>query len=160
VSALNSESVIQSWRDALDRRFDDPDGAITSSRTLLEGVCKHLLHEGEIPYDDGAGLPKLYRLTVDMMNLAPNQQTEPILRQVAGGCTAVIEGIGAMRNKLGDAHAKGPAGSAPDIRHAELAVNLAGTLAVFLIRTWEANQHTIYHALHPTAAGLPVSGHD
>jgi hypothetical protein len=138
VATLNSEAVVQSWRDALDRRFEDPDGAITSARTLLEAVCKHLLRRRGVSFDEAADLPKLYRLATESIALAPSQQTEPILRQVAGGCTAVVEGIGAMRNKLGDAHGRGPFSAGPDVRHAELAVNLAGALAVFLIRTWEA----------------------
>lgn len=143
VAALNSDYVTQSWRDALDRRFDDPDGAITSARTLLEGVCKHLLEKGGVPYDDTADLPKLYRLVAEMMGLAPSQQTEPILRQVTGGCMTVVEGIGAMRNKLGDAHGRGGSGTPPEVRHAELAVNLAGSLSAFLIQTWETRQATI-----------------
>ena len=34
--------------DNLQRRFDDPDGAITAARTLLETVCKHILDLSEI----------------------------------------------------------------------------------------------------------------
>lgn len=42
-----------------------------------------------------------------------------------------------MRNALGDAHGKGQASATPQIRHAELAVNLAGAMAVFLVQSWE-----------------------
>jgi hypothetical protein len=59
------------------------------------------------------------------------------LKQVLGGCTAVVEGIGAMRNALGDAHGKGKSSVIPGAWHAELAVNLAGASAIFLIETWE-----------------------
>jgi hypothetical protein len=61
---------------ALERRSDDPEGAITSARTLLETVCKHILDEGGIKYDDDADLPKLYRVTADVLDLAPSQQSE------------------------------------------------------------------------------------
>ena len=134
---LNSDTVHQAWRDALQRREDDPDGAITSARTLLETVCKHIMDNVGIPYEDRFDLPKLYRLTAKALSLAPSQQTETILRQITGGCTAVVEGIGAMRNALGDAHGKGQSSAIPQNRHAELAVNLAGSLAVFLVQTWE-----------------------
>jgi hypothetical protein len=134
---LNSDTVHQAWRDALERRVDDADGAITSARTLLETVCRHILDKVGVDYENESDLPKLYRLTAKALSLAPSQQTEGILRQVAGGCTAVVEGIGALRNALGDAHGKGQSAAKPELRHAELTVNLAGALAVFLVQTWE-----------------------
>ncbi len=47
------------------------------------------------------------------------------------------EGLGSMRNKLSDSHGKGASQPKPKTRHAELAVNLAGTMANFLIQTFE-----------------------
>ena len=137
LTLLNSTAVHAAWQTALERRVSDPDGAITSARTLLETVCKHILDAARVQYDSAADLPKLYRLTAETLSLAPSQQTEPILKQVLGGCTAVVEGIGAMRNKLGDAHGKGEAEAKPGPRHAELAVNLAGAVATFLMDSWE-----------------------
>lgn len=137
LSALSSATVHTAWQRALERRADDPDGAITSARTLLETVCKHILDDADILYEARADLPKLYRMAAETLNLAPSQQTEPILKQVLGGCTAVVEGIGAMRNALGDAHGKGKSQAQPEARHAELAVNLAGAAATFLVESWE-----------------------
>ena len=59
-----------------------------------------------------------------------------MFRQILGGVTAVVEGLGALRNRLSDAHGKGPKPARPSDRHAQLAVNLAGALATFLIETW------------------------
>ena len=144
LTVLNSDSVHESWRTALERRLDDPDGAITAARTILESVCKHILDKMEIEYPEHSDLPKLYKLTAQSMSVAPSQQTEPVFRQVLGGCTAVVEGIGAIRNALGDAHGKGSSFIKPELRHAELAVNLAGATATFLLQTWEEkNKNTI-----------------
>ena len=82
-------------------------------------------------------MPKLYKLTAEQLNLAPSQHTEKIFKQILGGCQTVVEGLGALRNKLGDAHGKGKRSVKPAARHAELAVNLAGAMATYLIRTWE-----------------------
>lgn len=137
LSVVSANGVHDAWQTALARRNVDADGAITSARTLLETVCKHILDDFGVPYDAKADLPKLYRLASESLALAPSQQTEPILKQILGGATAVVEGIGAMRNKLGDAHGKGLRDASPTSRHAELAVNLAGASALFLIETWE-----------------------
>lgn len=131
------EHVQDAWRKALDRREIDPDGAITAARTLLETVCKHILDEKDVMYDDKMDLPKLYGKTAEQVNLAPSQHTEQVIKQILGGCNTVVEGIGSLRNSLGDAHGKGSKHLKVSSRHAELTVNLAGTTATFLIRTWE-----------------------
>jgi hypothetical protein len=140
LSMLTSSAVYATWQTALERRNSDPDGAITSARTLLETVCKHILDDVGVEYDAGVDLPKLYGLTATALDIAPSQQTEAIMKQVLGGCTAVVAGLGALRNKLGDAHGKGKAEAQPEPRHAELAVNLAGAVATFLVQSWEASK--------------------
>ena len=81
---------------------------------------------------------KLYRLTAEQLKLAPSQHTEQVFKQILGGCTAVVEGLGALRNRLSDSHGKGKIAVKPAPRHAELAVNLAGALAIYLLATYSA----------------------
>lgn len=138
LSAVTSDYVRDAWEKALSRRASDPEGAITAARTLLETVCKHVLDESGVTYEDSADLPKLYRSVAELLNLAPSQHSEDIFRRILGGCQTVVEGLGALRNRLSDAHGRGRAGMRPDARHAELAVNLAGSMASFIVATWEA----------------------
>lgn len=112
------------------------------ARTLLESVCKHILEESHAKYDDSPDINKLYRQTAEELNIAPSQHTEQVFKQILGGCTAVVEGLGALRNRLSDSHGKGRIGVKPAPRHAELAVNLAGALAVYLLATWNARKET------------------
>ena len=138
LSEFDADNVHAVWQKAFDRRRDDPEGAITSARTLLETVCKHILDQASVQYADDADLPKLYKTAAAQLNLvAPSQHSEEVFRQILGGCTVVVEGSGALRNKLSDSHGKGLKRVKPDIRHAELAVNLAGSMATFLIEPWE-----------------------
>lgn len=134
----------------MERRATDPEGAITAARTLLETVCKHILDEQGLVYVDTDDLPKLYKATAGSLNLSPSQHTEQVFRQILGGCQAVVEGLGAVRNRHSDAHGRGKQGVRPLPRHAELAVNLAGTMATFLIATWNARQKpTRVATVHP-----------
>ena len=137
---VTSDYIHETWRKALDRRSTDPEGAITTARTLLESVCKHILDETSTPYQDTEDLPKLYSLVASQLNLSPRQHAEQVFKQILGSCQSVVEGLGALRNRLSDAHGKGKSGIRPAPRHAELAVNLAGTMAVFLLETWEAKK--------------------
>lgn len=135
---FDAASVHHLWLKALERRESEPEGAITLARTLLETVCKHILDEHGQPYESESDLPGLYRLASKTLNIAPSQHSEQIFRQILGGCTAVVEGLGAMRNRLSDAHGQGKKPVRPAPRHAELAVNLAGAMATFLVATNQA----------------------
>ena len=70
LSMIDWPHVQDAWRKALDRRFDDPDGAITAARTLLESACKHILELEDIEGIDKFDLPKLYDAAAKTLNLA------------------------------------------------------------------------------------------
>jgi hypothetical protein len=135
---VDSEHVREAWQKALERRETDPDGAITSARTLIEAVCKHILDETGTTYQDDWQLPQLYSEVAKQLKLSPAQHSEDIFKQILGGCHSIINGMAGMRNRFSDAHGKGKAGVKAAPRHAELAVNLAGSMATFLVATWEA----------------------
>lgn len=136
LQAFNPDTVHALWMKALARRASDPEGAITAARTLLEAVCKHILDEQGIAYDDAADLPKLYRATSESLQLAPSQHSEEAFKRILGGCTSVVEGLGSLRNRLGDSHGQGARPVRAKPRHAQLAVNLAGAMALYLVETW------------------------
>jgi hypothetical protein len=140
LSTVDSEHVRDTWQKALERRDSDPDGAITSARTLIEAVCKHILDETGTAYEDDWQLPQLYSEVAKQLKLSPAQHSEDIFKQILGGCHSVINGMAGLRNRLSDAHGKGKTGVKPAPRHAELAVNLAGSMATFLVATWEARK--------------------
>lgn len=123
------------WQKALERKQIEPEGAITAARTLIESVLKHILDEQNINYIESADLPDLYKEVAKSLNLAPENHQEQIFKQILGGISGVVSGLGALRNKLGDAHGKSKRSVKPSERHSELAVNLAGAMAIFLFKT-------------------------
>lgn len=140
---FDSEGVHIAWQRALERRKSDPEGAITAARTLLETVCKHILDSKNVPYNKNRiELHELYKLTATELSLSPSQHAEDVFKQILGGCSAVVNGLGTLRNRLGDAHGKGKAPVRPAPRHAELAVNLSGALCLFLISTFNERSKT------------------
>lgn len=143
IDKFNQEYINSQWLKALERKADDPEGAITTARTLIETTCKFILDNLTISYKDDIELPKLYKLTAENLNLAPDQHTEQIFKQILGGCQTVVEGLGALRNKLSDSHGKKATQIKPTARHAELAVNLAGTMTTFLLETYELRTQKI-----------------
>ncbi|MBV9825419.1 MAG: abortive infection family protein [Alphaproteobacteria bacterium] len=136
LDAFDAEHVRAAWQKALDRRVADPEGAITAARSLLETVCKHILDDAGAPYPADADLPKLWALVAQQLNLAPQQHEEGVFKAILGNSQAVVNNLAAIRNRIGDAHGHGRRPVKPKPRHAELAVNLAGTMAAFLVATW------------------------
>lgn len=146
IGSFDAEDITAAWNKALARREADPAGAITAARTLLESVCKHLLEDdkGNLAHGPNDDLPRLYRLVSEQLNIAPSQHSEDAFKRILGGASSIVEGLGTLRNKVGDAHA--PAGRKPvkvAPRHAALAVNMAGSMALFLIETASAKQPNV-----------------
>jgi hypothetical protein len=137
ISALESEQIRMAWSRALERRASDPAGAITAARSLLESVLKHILDAEGVAYSPAENLPKLYGKAAEVLKLARAQHNEQDVKRVLGGCHSVVDGLASLRNNLGDAHGPSPRAVAPAQRHAALAVNAAGTIAMFLVETWQ-----------------------
>ena len=137
---FDPDQIGDRWQKALDSRTSDPERAITLARTLLEDVCKWILHQADESWDEKDDLPALYKKLSKALKLAPDDYTEQIFKQILSGCQSVVSALGSIRNKLGDAHSIGPKRVKPATRHAELAVNLSGAMARFLVSTWKARQ--------------------
>lgn len=133
--SFDESGVHHAWQKALERRVADPEGAITAAKTLLETVCKHVIDNAGGKYGDNDDLPKLYATAGEHLKLAPSQHTETVFKAILGNCQAVVGNLAALRNRLGDAHGQGRRPVKPQARHAELAVNLAGSMAMFLVST-------------------------
>jgi len=119
---------------------NDPDGAITVARTLLESVLAEL----ELKITGGRGeyagdLPKQYKAVAKLLRIDDkDDQVDESFKQIARGLTQIVNGVAAIRNAASDSHARQVQ---PKIRHARVAVNSAKTVASFLIEVYLA-QHS------------------
>ena len=115
---------------------NDFTGAITSSKTLVEGVCKEilLLVTGKT-IEDNVTLPKLFNIVSKHLNLDPsNESYDKSLKEIVSGLNKIIHGLSEVRNTAGDSHSKNVN---PSFHHAVLAVNAAKTITSFLFHTYE-----------------------
>jgi abortive infection Abi-like protein len=136
LTADGSSYIHEQWAKALERRGTDPEGAITSARTLLESVCKFILDQAGESYTVKEDLGDLYKKVAARLRLEPSQHSEQVFRQILGGCNGIVSGLASLRNRLSDAHGQGATQVRPAPRHAELAVNLAGAMSAFLLASW------------------------
>ncbi len=138
IGNYDAPAVQAFWAKALDRRTSDPEGAVTAASTLLEEVCKHIIEDSGGTWEPKWNVPKLYVEASKVLKLSPSQHQEEVFKTILGNCQSVVQSIGALRNKGGDAHAGGRLRVPYKPRHAALTVNLAGSMALFLIETWQA----------------------
>nr|WP_172685192.1 abortive infection family protein [Methylobacterium oryzae] len=143
VQRFDEAGIRDLWEKALQRRHSDPGGAITIARTYLEQTCKHILDEEGFAYPDDIDLPKLWTLCAKQINLAPNQHTEEAFKSILGSCQNVVNTLGTIRNRIGDSHGQRGKPVRAKPRHAQLAVNLAGSMAMFLLATWEEHRSRV-----------------
>lgn len=99
---------------------------------------KTILDDRGVPYADRDDLPALYKSVQKVLKLAPSDHTEDQFKAILGACTTVVKELGSLRNRISDSHAPGRKVYRPAARHAALAVNLAGSMALFLMETHEA----------------------
>jgi hypothetical protein len=119
---------------------------VTAACSLLESVCRSILLELGLPLPAKKDIDGLIRAVQEPLNLSPGRSDLPAeiqqdVRQVLGGLTSVAKGIGALRTHAGDAHGREKGFKRIDARIARLAITAASSLALFLIETWEQQQH-------------------
>ncbi len=140
IRKMNSDFILNEWTKATDRKNDDPDGALTMARTLLESTLKHILEDSHIVYENKEDLTQLYKKVSKELNLYPQKYEDESFKRILGSCANIVSELGNLRNGIGDAHGKGRKVYKPSPRHAELSVNLAGTMSLFLIQSYEYNK--------------------
>lgn len=121
-----------------EKRLADGDysGAITSARSLVEGVCNEIIANisGE-SLNENLDLPMLFKKVRNELNLNTNNPSlEKPLKQVLSGLVNIINGLAEIRNKNGDAHHRR---YEVDKHHAVLVINSAKTVVTFLFNTYE-----------------------
>jgi hypothetical protein len=145
---LDFDTVQRDITRALNSAADDPEDAVTAACSLIESVCRSILIELKLELPAKKDIDGLVRAVQGPLGLSPGRTGFPAdieadVRQVLGGLTSVAKGIGALRTHGGDAHGRERGFRRIDARIARLAINTAGSVALFFIETWEQQQHRV-----------------
>lgn len=120
----------------------DPADAILAARELLESVCKLICEHYFVSVPKNPNLSQLYKLAakgikLDAQDVPKSDPGAAASREVLSGLVRVASGLGDLRTRIGRGHGRTQPSAARQ-RHADLAVGAAGTLALFLLDTWQA----------------------
>jgi hypothetical protein len=133
IDILSDEFVLDQLR-KIDEKLEkgDYDGAISSSRSLVEGVLNAIYlscKEQDLP--KSGDLKQDYKAVRTLLGLAADGKDEPV-KQLLNSLTSLIDGIDTLSNRMGDRHRRT---YKPLRRHAKLVVNCTKTLVDFLVDT-------------------------
>jgi hypothetical protein len=119
----------------------DPADAILAARELVESVCHVVIEDFGEQAPKNPSLGQLYGQVADLLGLRADaiegdSDASKAAKQVVQGLMSIAVGMGELRTRVGRGHGRTSASSARQ-RHAELASNAAGTLALFVLDTWQ-----------------------
>lgn len=119
---------------------NDPSLAIGTAKELVESVCKTILEQRNIEFQDGADIGQLVKSVRSALGLLPeaipNQaKGSETIRRLLNNLGSVAQGLAELRNLYGTGHGKSGTARGLSPRHARLAVGSAGALATFLLET-------------------------
>ena len=119
---------------------ENPGLCLDLSRSIVEGACRKILTERDVPYDLDAPLSKLYQLATQNIPMLPAESSGAVevrrsLQRTIGGLHTSIQGISELRNQSGFA-SHGSAETRPQVEwiQAWVAAEAADTIVSFLCR--------------------------
>jgi len=119
---------------------EDPELAIGTAKEFAETICKSILDDHGVDYNNDVNLTTLVKLVCKQLQIAPEDIPETtraadsikkLLRQLA----AISHGMLEIRNAYGTGHGKTPGTTGFKPRHARLAVHAVIAIVEFLFET-------------------------
>lgn len=120
--------------------IENPGLTFDLAKTLIESVCRTVLGERSVAFDEADDLPKLFRAATNQLPFLPatassEAEVRDSLRRTLGGLVTAVQGICELRNKCGFAsHGSGAPRPAMESVQAMLAAEAADTIVGFLHR--------------------------
>lgn len=133
LAASDNRAVLRdNWDRAIQRSKHDPMGAITAANSFLESVLKWIVEQGGEPAPENR--KKLFELVVQRVSDGSRDGRHTA---ILGHFDTIMREIGSLRSKIGDAHGSASTARTPSPGEAMLSINLAGTLALYLLDSFE-----------------------
>jgi hypothetical protein len=141
---LANKAVLVQHLDRIERDLNsDPSAAISSSKNLLETLCKIVLTDRGVEYAPSEDLPGLFakvaaELSINAASVPNDARASDSIRKMMRTLTTTVQAVAEARNStLGDGHG-GEYESPAEPRHARLVYNATTAVAEFIVDTWTA----------------------
>ncbi len=130
-SHLMENTYREDWITASNKIISNPAEAITSARTMLETLCRTILNERGMSNKYTGELSELLKDTEQAvgLNIADYQNEHQFIKGIA----SIVNALSTLSNSDGNRHGQIAGVEITDPKYAELAVNLCGSLGIFIL---------------------------
>lgn len=123
-----------------DAIYKDTDLAIGTAKELLETTCKSILRQKDIEINNKWTLAQLVKATTNSLDFTPKEASAPekaekAIKQILGGITSIIQGVGELRNGYGTGHGKDANFKGLEIKYAKLLVGVVSEIVILYLAT-------------------------
>ena len=118
----------------------DTDLAIGTAKELIETVCKSILKANSKDFDPNWNLGRLLKETTNSLDFKPRHAENPdkaetSIKQILGGLSSIVQGIGELRNSYGTGHGKNADFKGLEAKYAKLIGGTVAELTIFYLST-------------------------
>tara|TARA_R110000744_G_scaffold379238_1_gene496820 strand:- start:237 stop:1115 length:879 start_codon:yes stop_codon:yes gene_type:complete len=137
---LNTAYVNGKINTMTDAIHKDTDLAIGTAKELLETTCKSILRQKGIEINTNWTLPQLLKATTNSLDFEPKEASDPekaekAIKQILGGISSIVQGVGELRNGYGTGHGKDADFKGLEIKYAKLLVGVVSEIAILYLAT-------------------------
>ncbi len=130
------ETIQREWDRAVLSINNDPADALTAASSMIEATFKFILHDSGIPFPSKQDIQGLSKTVYPLLSISPEREVDANFRTLSQSTISIVQSLGTIRTKIGDAHGASPSRAEPSEKHARLATNMAGALCLFLLETY------------------------
>jgi hypothetical protein len=137
---LNTAYVNSKINTMTDAIHKDTDLAIGTAKELLETTCKSILLQKSVTINSDWTLSQLLKETTNSLDFAPKEASNPekaekAIKQILGGISSIVQGVGELRNGYGTGHGKDADFKGLEIKYAKLLVGVVSEIAILYLAT-------------------------
>ena len=130
------ETIQREWDRAILSINNDPADALTAASSMIEATFKFILHDAGVPFPSKQDIQGLSKTVYPLLDISPEREADADFRTLFQSTISIVQSLGTIRTKIGDAHGASPSRAEPTEKHARLATNMAGALCLFLLETY------------------------
>lgn len=130
------ETIQREWDRANSSINNDPADALTAASSMIEATFKFILYDIGLKFPPKQDMQGLSKEVYPLLNLSPEREVDAEFRTLFQSTISIVQSLGTIRTKIGDAHGASPSRTEPTEKHARLATNMAGALCLFLMETY------------------------
>lgn len=130
------KTIQREWDRAILSINNDPADALTAASSMIEATFKFILYSAGVPFPIKQDIQGLSRVVYPLLKISPEQEVDADFRTLFQSTISIVQSLGTIRTKIGDAHGASPVRIEPVEKHARLATNMAGALSMFLLETY------------------------